>query len=886
MSTLEEIIEWAQTYLTEWQSDAVRRLLTQDELSKADISEILTIIKNKHGIAAPGISVPKPTPPMKGKVSGATVQSDRIVLKAIENLSNVNAIPDGSRLPFGHKGLTVIYGQNGSGKSGYARILKRACNARDKKEMLLPNVFSADSISTGPAKATFKIAVNDEDKPLISWEDGIESDEILSNICVFDSKCARVIVDENNEVTYLPYGTHVFKDLSNLMADLRTILSSERPSPYKPTFPNVPQTTKAGLFLSSLSDSTSDAEIKQQAGWNKTDDEKLLSLRKLLALAGTDDPLKHAQIVRNLGERSKRLHEVILKVNNVIAESKAITLKETLDKLKLAEKTLVTISKEALSKEPLAGAGDPVWQKMYFAARDFSIQIAYPGKEFPYTGADSRCVLCMQPLSEDAKSRMIRFKNFLENKAKKEISAFEHQLSIIHFEIENNILPDPETYKDVLDEVRARNPLIGAQLEGYFTAVKKRQTDMIKAIQTKEMQTLTPIPSVDMAGLFTIAVNLNNEADAIVNSAQPEQLAKIKSEEAELLARKSLSERKNEITSYVEKLQLAKKYDLCINETNTRDITTKGKEIISRALTANLGQALEEELKNLGINYLTLSLKRKGTKGDTLHKMELEGSLLGDAINITDILSEGEQHVVALAGFLAELSIREHKCPIVLDDPVCSLDHVFREKIATRLAKESLKRQVLIFTHDIAFLLELESALEKIGDTHFTQLTVQKVGNCIGSRPWHTMKVKDRITYLIEYLDSVKNLHTADKDKYNKEAGFLYGLLREAWEAAVEEILFHNVVTRHQREIKTQELRYVVVENDDFTEIYKSMTKCSEWMIGHDKSKTLSVDRPSPPEIHEDIKSLSEFVSKVNKRNDLVQKDRKKLVEPKTTKIG
>ena len=50
----------------------------------------------------------------------------------------------------------------------------------------------------------------------------------------------------------------------------------------------------------------------------------------------------------------------------------------------------------------------------------------------------------------------------------------------------------------------------------------------------------------------------------------------------------------------------------------------------------------------------------------------------------------------------------------MLDDPVSSLDHVFTGKIAARLAQEGLKRQVIIFTHNIAFLMELEDACEAL----------------------------------------------------------------------------------------------------------------------------------------------------------------------------
>lgn len=123
--------------------------------------------------------------------------------------------------------MNIIYGENGSGKSGYARILKKACNARDTKERILPNVFTTGVFT--PANAKFKISVNggiDED---IDWTDGSENNTKLSNICVFDSKCARVIVDENNEVTYLPYGAHVFQALVELLRKIKIKLETEKP---------------------------------------------------------------------------------------------------------------------------------------------------------------------------------------------------------------------------------------------------------------------------------------------------------------------------------------------------------------------------------------------------------------------------------------------------------------------------------------------------------------------------------------------------------------------------------------------------------------------------------------------------------------------------------
>ena len=211
MNALSSIIDWAESELPEWQSDAVRRILVQDALTESDRQDILLMLKAIYGLLPDGSTPPKPLPLQKGMVSGAPKSKGNIVLKALKQLQNINKIPNGSAIPFGHQGLTAIYGENGTGKSGYARVLKRACRARDTQERILPNVYGSDEVT--PAKATFKLSIDADADQEIEWEDGKPSDEVLTHITVFDSKCARVIVDEKNEAAYLPYGAHVFEEL-------------------------------------------------------------------------------------------------------------------------------------------------------------------------------------------------------------------------------------------------------------------------------------------------------------------------------------------------------------------------------------------------------------------------------------------------------------------------------------------------------------------------------------------------------------------------------------------------------------------------------------------------------------------------------------------------
>lgn len=81
--------------------------------------------------------------------------------------------------------------------------------------------------------------------------------------------------------------------------------------------------------------------------------------------------------------------------------------------------------------------------------------------------------------------------------------------------------------------------------------------------------------------------------------------------------------------------------------------------------------------------------------------------------SLAEILSEGEQKVIAIADFLAETFLRAGSAPIVFDDPVNSFDHRRVQEIAKRIAALSLEHQVVVFTHDIWFATDLLAEFEQ-----------------------------------------------------------------------------------------------------------------------------------------------------------------------------
>ena len=119
LATIDDVIVWANT-LPAWQGDAVRRLLVADEqpLTAQDYSEILAFAKAELKLA-PAPENGKPVPPAAGKFSGAPATTVAVKLLSIADVRNVNIIKSGQSQPFAESGVTVVYGNNGSGKSGY-----------------------------------------------------------------------------------------------------------------------------------------------------------------------------------------------------------------------------------------------------------------------------------------------------------------------------------------------------------------------------------------------------------------------------------------------------------------------------------------------------------------------------------------------------------------------------------------------------------------------------------------------------------------------------------------------------------------------------------------------------------------------------------------------
>ncbi len=138
MPILNDIIDWVENKPIFWQV-AIDRLIRNNELTDNDISELKEICKVGYGLSDFDFDEVD-FDDLRDFANNAT-SSDDIILTKISNVDNINALSKTSELEFASNGLTLVYGDNGSGKSSYVSILKHIRNGKNSRRHFKGSYF-------------------------------------------------------------------------------------------------------------------------------------------------------------------------------------------------------------------------------------------------------------------------------------------------------------------------------------------------------------------------------------------------------------------------------------------------------------------------------------------------------------------------------------------------------------------------------------------------------------------------------------------------------------------------------------------------------------------------------------------------------------------------
>lgn len=853
---LAEIISWSKD-CPPWQRDALRRLCLNGELTADDINDLTGICRSNAATAVP-LTLDHIRDP-RASVTAVT-------LRAMHELHNVNALAEGECLTFDKSGVTVVYGDNGSGKSGYVRVLKMVCRARSPKdERVLPNIYAANA---GPQQATVEFVANGQNKA-DTWTAGKAADALLSSVSVFDSRSANVHVDQTNDVAYTPFPLKILGDLAQACQQVKTSINAEigtieSQSPVSIRKPGCKPNTAVGKLVARLSSATKPADVEKLAALTKDETARLETLKGDLAR----DPAKVGRHLLGLAARLDSVTAALEKLELAIADVRATAFANLRRAYKAAAEAADAAATTLFANEPLPHIGSDAWHTLWSAARTFSQQEAYPGQSYPVISDAARCVLCQQKLGAEAAKRLERFEEFVcAEVQKKERAALEEyeaeKAAIAVTDLDLAVLMDiVATIRDELND-----DTLAASVRAYAIATKWRLRHLLRHHAALDAH---PLPTIKFAlpksSLSEHASELKTRATALIDEETSDARKKLIAEADELADRQWLSVVKDDLIAEIERRKQIAALQQALKSTITNSITAKSAELAEHLVTNTLRAQFTKEVDRLGVAGLAIELRKEKTSyGVPLFRVSL---IKKPEAAAGAVLSEGEHRCVALAAFLAELSTTDSKSAIVFDDPVSSLDHMHREAVAARLAEEGSHRQIVVFTHDIAFLFLLNEACHEMG-THIGFRSVSRgtefAGYCSTNPPPNAQPGDKVVEGIQKQLDNQAiHFQQGNQQAWYLTVRSLQEQLRTTWERAVEDAVA-PVIKRLANKVDTKGLsKLTAITVDDCKVMREAYGRCSNLL--HSSSEALNKPLPPPEKVQTEINALRDWITDLKGR--------------------
>lgn len=868
-SPLHEILKWSASR-PEWQRDALRRIIAQGSLANADLDELERISRNKIQNAAikPVCLAAKPL--TASHLPSAPGASDSVSLVSLSDLKGVNRLPDGSDLPLGAEhGLTIIYGGNGTGKSSFARVIKKACRARGICQNITPNAFVPKTIKA-PASATIAFRIGSTSVQC-AWTNGVPADPRLGNIFVFDASCADHYVSSDSEAAFTPYGLDILPKLSKACDELAARLKKDTDqwtTKIEGASANwtYDATTKVGKLVQSLSKGTNASEVSALPTLSSAEVQRLSSLREALK----SNPLQQAKQSRAAKGRVEAFLDQMKAASLALSDAAAEDAKKQLIHASDSAGAAKAFAEGQFDTSYLHGTGSELWQKLWEAARQYSEAQAFSDEGFPPTSKEARCVLCQQELDPIARGRFARFDAFCKDKSQ-EISR----------EAEEALSTTTETYRSKAD-LNPEFVKIGAdisfltsdeftQIAEYVAKADERLHQIKQNLELRGWNPTVTLPVSPEAILDGAIKALESKAATEEAANDPVARKALENELKELEAREWLSGVQADVLKQIDRYKIVAELEACKKDLNTAPITTKSSDLAETFVTAAYKKRFQDEAKELGLNTLSVVMEAiQGKKGVTQFGLRLVNAPSG---KVAEIASEGEHRCVALAAFLAELSQASHQSALVFDDPVSSLDHSHRQKIAARLIAESTNRQVIVFTHEVIFLNDLISLAKDRSQSPYI-LTVEWCNNAPGKHleglPWDSKKP-------LECLDTLDKDQAAISAQWNPQPNTTnvaamrdaYSRLRSVMERIVEVELLDGIVERFQSQVKAGRVKYLAgVTQHECDETKRLLQKCHDLTNAHAPS---GATIPAPDELKQDLADARQLIATINARKKTIK---------------
>ena len=789
------------------------------------------------------------------EVAVASGLTSKPKLLSISNIENVNALLAGQEIAI-NENLTLIYGDNGAGKSGYIRLLNNAFNSRGDKN-ILGNVYEATA--TGKPKCNFVFQSDAAPYPK-EFPTDISCVE-FSQFAVFDTQCVKVHLDGDNQLNFTPSGFEFFDRVLQLFEAVKNKLATEIQAnkPANNFLIHFQNENAVKNQISALGAQSNDEELKKSGTFTEDDAKNLEEITAKIAA------LKALNIKEQIAAFEKTLKEL----SEFMQMQQAILACLTEDKIKYYSDliksfhSLQELSKaegiKSLEQYEIDLVGSPQWREFIIAAKNYTIAIEQSRDgNILYPSDKDHCVFCLQPLNDKENTLINTYWLFLKSEAEKELNRTVQKIKDAIKELKGLV---PVKFDDTIGlyvYLNSTQTVLTAKWKEIVINSEKARQNLIANLDN--LNNALPVSTfIDNTNEFDkVVAIIKAEIDALFAKKPDQEIATLTFQMLFLMDKSLLSKLLPEILKFITAHKWAAKAEQAVSAFRTNSITTLQGNLFTQHITNNYAQTFSDECKILKAPNV-VEISQRSAKAATYRK------LLVAKQSASQILSEGEQRAISLADFLTEVQLNPNNSGVIFDDPVTSLDHKRRAIIAKRLVDLSATKQVVIFTHDIAFFAKLSSYADKTAGLKVTKTSIRKFGNAVGiikpDLPWIAQKITARIRFLRNELVRLKKLEKeGDEDQYNMQVKGWYGFLREAWERSIEERLFKGAIERFSGEVHTRPLEQIEVTPELVKMIDEGMTQSSNWV--HDQAMGLNPPIPDTTKAESDLNYLDEFAQK------------------------
>lgn len=695
----------------------------------------------------------------------------------LSDVHGVNALVSGAVME-PNEGLTILYGENGTGKTGYARIFKALAGGRTADE-ILGNIDTAEAEAQS---ASVEYQLGGEAKTLVwAGERGVSP---FTRTSIFDSFSVTAHVDEDLDYVYVPaalalfthviaaiqaVSAHIDSDISGLTGGNSTLLTRFLRS--SSVYPQI-ETLGASTDLDAL---------KAKASTDPKVEEKIDELRR--TVAALQGNTLGAQITAR--KQDQRVLTQAAKAAETIQGFDVETYNQTVSTRAQLAKDYEAFRTQLFAAASLPAKPDETWNDFIKAGNQYRRHLIDVGAH----DAD-RCLYCRQPLADPARELLAKYSSYLEDKISADIRTADGTLS--GFRRLMASIPTTELSAFVGDyEEREDKP-------DFFATVKAINDVRITLVTATDSAIATSVDGDDLAAHGTAVDTALTKADTDIPALEDQStnraqaLTDTQAELAELVAAAELTRSWRVIEAQVKDAKEADRLRILKRPLAqlARAVTELSKQASDELINQSFDRLFLEECEAL--RAPNLKIQFVGREGAARRRKVLGGA----RHRPSKVLSEGEQKVLAMADFLAEARLADITAPVIFDDPVSSLDHRRINEVAERIANLSKVNQVIVFTHDIFFATTLLGILGKTNRISYFQITDEggmgKVTPATGPRSDSLGWFKAEINRTIQAANGQEG---EARDALVQRG---YSLLRSWCEVFTETELLRGVTKRYQ----------------------------------------------------------------------------------------